>query len=211
MRRRRALSGVVAVGLAGFVALAVLYDRSPLAALDEKVATWVAGSMPAWAEWVARPFSWIGGWFGITALCVVVLVVLARERAWVDLAFFGAVVVGSQAAVAILKAWSDRPRPDAGAAVPLPVSAAFPSGHAAAGAAAFGAAAVLATERIPDHRRRVRIWSATVALGLAIGLSRVVLNVHYVTDVLAGWCLGLAWLAACLLVRDAFQARSGGS
>ncbi len=171
----------------------------------------MAGSTPAWAEWVARPFSWIGGWLGLTALCLVVIAVLARERAWVDLAFFAAAVVGSQAVVAILKAWFDRPRPDAGSALSLPSSAAFPSGHAAAGAAAFGAAAVLAAERIPDRRRRVWLWSGTVALGLAIGLSRVVLNVHYVTDVLAGWCFGLAWLAACLLGRDAFQARGGGS
>ncbi len=206
--RRTTLLVVFALGAAGFALLAALHDQDPLASVDGEVAVRVAESMPAWAEAIARPLSWIGGVVGITALCVVVLIVLVRERAWLDLAFFAAVVLGTQLAVAILKSWFDRPRPDAGSAIPLPSSASFPSGHATSGVAVFGAAAVLAAERLPERRQRVWLWTAAIALGLAIGVSRVVLNVHYVTDVLAGWCLGLAWLAACLLVRDAIRART---
>jgi undecaprenyl-diphosphatase len=129
-------------------------------------------------------------------------VLLVRERNWLDLGFFAVAFVGSQLAVLLVKEWFDRPRPDAGSAVDLPESYSFPSGHAAAGVASLGALAVLAAERLPTDRARVRLWSLVVVVGVAVGLSRIALNVHYVTDVLAGWCFGLAWLAGCLLVRD---------
>jgi undecaprenyl-diphosphatase len=193
---------LLAAGTAGFGLLAVTYEHDPLAAIDREVAEWVAANMPAWAESLARPPSWLGGWIGITAIGIVLGAVLVRERAWVDFGLLVAAFAGSQIVVALLKAWFERPRPDVGSAVELPSSAAFPSGHATAGAASLGAAAVLVAERLPSHRARVWLWSIVVALGLLIGLSRIALNVHYVTDVVAGWCLGLAWLAACLLVRE---------
>ena len=207
MQQHRAIWVLLVLGLAGFAALAVGYEHDPIAALDHDVAEWVAESLPAWLEALGRPFSWIGGWIGVIVLCVAASLVLASERAWLDLAFFLVVLAGSQLAVALLKDAFDRPRPAAGSAVELPASAAFPSGHAAAGVAVFGATAVLAAERLPSRRARAWLWSTAVAVGLAVGLSRVALNVHFVTDVLAGWCLGLAWLAACLLARDAVRRR----
>jgi membrane-associated phospholipid phosphatase len=202
----RALAAAVA--LAGFAVLAAAYDREPLAGVDAEVADWVSASLPVGLELAARPFSWLGGWIGLTALGVVAAVFLVRERAWLDLGFFLVAYVGSQVAVMVLKAWFDRPRPDVGSAVPLPESAAFPSGHAAAGVASLGALAVLVTARLPDRRARLWTWIVLLVVGLAVGLSRIALNVHHVTDVLAGWCFGLAWLAACLLVRDWLRGRA---
>jgi undecaprenyl-diphosphatase len=205
-RRRRDLQWALLVaGLAGFVGLALAYDHAPLSGLDNDVARWVAADLPSWVVDTARPFSWLGGWIGLTALGAVVVVALLRERAWVDLAFFLLAVLGSQLGVALLKAVFERPRPDAGSAVPLPDSFAFPSGHAAAGAASFGAAAVLLAERLPSARARAWLWVGAIVLGVGIGLSRIALGVHYLTDVLAGWCIGLAWLATCLLVRDGLR------
>jgi len=209
-RVQRSLVALFVLGVAAFVLLAVGYDHDPLAALDREVAEWVAASLPTPVEWLARPFSWLGGWIGLSLLGIVAVVVLVREGAPRDLLFFLATFLGSQLVVGLLKEWFDRARPDVGSAVPLPESAAFPSGHAMAGAASLGALAVLAAERLPAGRARPRLWAATVVLGVAVGLSRVALNVHYVTDVLAGWSLGLAWLAACLLVRDVAGERGSG-
>ena len=204
------LISALAVSLAGFALLAVAYDEEPLASVDRAAAERVASSMPSWAEWLARPPSWFGGWIGMTALVLVVLVVLVRERSWIDLAFFGAALAGSQIVVALLKVWFDRPRPHLGSVIALPPSASFPSGHATAGVASLGAAVVLAAERLPSQRARTWLWTLAVVGGLAVGLSRIVLNVHYVTDVLAGWCLGLAWLAACLLARERILSQTKG-
>ncbi|HEU0246987.1 MAG TPA: phosphatase PAP2 family protein [Gaiellaceae bacterium] len=205
------LWALLVAGVVGFVVFALTFERDPLAAIDREVAECVATSFPAWAEWLARPPSWLGGWIGITAIGIVLGVVLVRERAWVDFGFLLVTFLGSAIAVALLKAWFDRPRPELGSAVELPSSASFPSGHATAGAASLGAATVLVTERLDSPRARAWVWGAAIGSGLAVGLSRIVLNVHYVTDVLAGWCLGLAWLAACLLARDASRGRGAAS
>ncbi len=196
------------VSLACFVVLAIGYDREPLASVDTDAAKWVATDLPHIVEVAARPFSWLGGWIGLTALGVAMAVVLVRERAWVDLVFLGAALLGTSLATSLLKTSFDRDRPDLGSAVPLPASSSFPSGHAAEGVAGLGAIAVLAAERLPDRRERIWLWVVVVVAGLAVGLSRIALGVHYVTDVLAGWCFGLAWLAGCLLVRDRMTSRA---
>ena len=113
---------------------------------------------------------------------------------------------GPSSTVLLVKEWFDRPRPDAGSAVDLPESYSFPSGHAAAGGASLGALAVLACGASADPIvRGYGSGRSRSSSGVAVGLSRIALNVHYVTDVLAGWCFGLAWLAACLLVRERFR------
>ena len=208
MRRDAVLWSLVAIGVAGLVGLAFAHEHDPVETIDFETARWVARELPGAVEWTARPFSWLGGWIGLTALGVVTAGLLARERAWLDVAFFATAFLGSQLAVLLLKELIGRLRPEFGSAVPLPPSFAFPSGHAAAGAASLGALAVLLSERLPPGRPRTWLWATVVAIGIGVGLSRVALNVHFVSDVVAGWCLGLAWLAACLLGRDAMRGRA---
>ena len=203
----RVLFAVLLASVAVFGLLAIAYDHEPFATVDPEIADWIAARLPAWAETLARPFSWIGGWIGLTALGIAAAVLLVRERAWLDLAFFAVAFIGSQVVVMLLKEGFDRPRPDLGSTVPLPSSSAFPSGHAAAGVASLGALTVLAGERLPSRRARRSLWSISIALGLAIGLSRIALNVHFASDVVAGWCFGIAWLAGCLLARDLVRSR----
>jgi undecaprenyl-diphosphatase len=97
----------------------------------------------------------------------------------------------------IAKHAANRPRP--GTALVSAPSSSFPSGHALG---VMVAVLALLTLLLPVVHPPLRAW--LVAVGaltvVAIGIGRVVLNVHHPSDVLAGWALGYAYFVACLLI-----------
>ena len=84
----------------------------------------------------------------------------------------------------------------------------FPSGHAFASTVFYGMMVYLVWRLTGKTWARVLATVLGPAMFLAIGLSRVYLNVHYLTDVLAGWAAGLAWLIASLLLIDTVERRT---
>jgi ABC-type amino acid transport substrate-binding protein len=182
---------LVAALVAGLVAFGALttsvVDGGRLDGPDTDVARWVARSMPGWAEWLARPPTWLGGFVGITLLVVATAIWLIRQRAIIWAAAVVLVALGSQLLISATKEGYGRARPDAGSAIELPQSLSYPSGHALAGIAVFGLVGLIAGAHIRTRALRATVVAAGFGLGIASGASRVVLNVHYVTDVLAGW------------------------
>ena len=89
----------------------------------------------------------------------------------------------------------DRPRPSLVAPVATARGKSFPSGHAMAATVNYGAL-LLAFLPLMGRRLRPLAWGIAIGLVLAIGFTRLALGVHYITDVLGGYALGLAWLAA---------------
>jgi membrane-associated phospholipid phosphatase len=154
---------------------------------------------------VANP-GWVTAW---NVLCTVlgptvfrlvglVLIIVALVRRNVRVAMFLVISVELSGLITeIAKGIANRPRP-ATALVSAP-STSFPSGHAVG--VMIGVLALL-TVALPLVRASLRPW--LVALGvlivIAIGVGRVVLNVHHPSDVLAGWALGYAYFVACLLL-----------
>jgi membrane-associated phospholipid phosphatase len=154
---------------------------------------------------VAHP-GWVTAWnvfctvFGPTAfrLLTLVVIIFSLVRRNLRVAFFLVISVELTGLITeIAKYAANRPRP-ATALVSAP-STSFPSGHALG--VMVGVLALL-TVVLPVMRRPLRAW--LVAFGslivIAIGIGRVVLNVHYPSDVLAGWALGYAYFVVCLLM-----------
>jgi undecaprenyl-diphosphatase len=154
---------------------------------------------------VAHP-GWVTAWnvfctvLGPTAFRLVTLLVIifALVRRNLRVAFFLVISVELSGLITeIAKYAANRPRP-ATALVAAP-STSFPSGHALG--VTVGVLALL-TVVLPVIHRPLRAW--LVAFGaltvIAIGIGRVVLNVHHPSDVVAGWALGYAYFVACLLM-----------
>ncbi|MEP6689103.1 MAG: phosphatase PAP2 family protein, partial [Gemmatimonadales bacterium] len=92
-----------------------------------------------------------------------------------------------------------RPTPYFGYA--LPDSYSFPSGHALFAFCFFTAGAALLAPRLQHPALRVLVWAVAASLVVAIGFSRIYLGVHYPSDVLAGYTVGLLW-SSVLIVGD---------
>jgi membrane-associated phospholipid phosphatase len=204
----RLLAAVLALALVAYAAIAAdVVEGGRVSAHDEDLSEWVAGSMPTAAEWLARALSWVGGWVGVTVVVAVAVLWLSRRGRLATGVLLAAVALGGQLVNSITKEGYDRPRPTAGSPVELPSSTSFPSGHAMSGIAVFGLLGLLAAGELSSRPARITAIAVGFGLGALIGASRVVLNVHFLTDVLAGAALGLAWLSLCLLVASVVASR----
>ena len=191
----------LALALIGYAAIAAdVVNGGAFSELDAEVAEWVVRSMPTWVEWLARPFTWLGGVVGMTIVVTAVSVALLRRGLRREAVILVVVTLGSQVLVLSAKAGYERERPDVGSAIELPSSFSFPSGHATTGVAVFGLLGLYAAALATTRRRRIAAVCVGFAVGGLVAASRVVLNVHFLSDVVAGGCLGLAWLSTCLLV-----------
>lgn len=154
---------------------------------------------------VAHP-GWVTAWnvfctvLGPTVfrLLTLVVIIFALTRRNLRVAMFLLISVELSGLITeIAKQAANRPRP-ATALVSAP-STSFPSGHALG--VMVGVLALL-TIVLPVIHRSLRVW--LIAFGavtvIAIGIGRAVLNVHYPSDVVAGWALGYAYFVACLLL-----------
>lgn len=90
----------------------------------------------------------------------------------------------------------DRPRPDLVSHGSYVYSGSFPSGHSMLSAATYFTLAVLIASLEPKRGTKRMVFGLAALLVLAVGVSRIYLGVHWPSDVLGGWSLGLAWALA---------------
>jgi undecaprenyl-diphosphatase len=142
-------------------------------------------------------FTDVGGTIGMPILALTAMGALAyRRRSWTPVILVVTAGLGSLLMTIAGKRLIGRTRPDLSDAVPpYEHSASFPSGHSLNAVVIAGIVAYLIILRLKTTRSRVLTGAAAAVFAAAMGLSRVYLGHHWLTDVLAAWSLGAAWLA----------------
>jgi undecaprenyl-diphosphatase len=198
----------------GFMLWGVL-AHSGLTVVDPAVATFVAGHRPAWLTPVVQLVTWLGSSFFIIPLGVVVGGYFwLRRHLRQPLGMMAAAFLGAAGLYDVVKPTVGRARPPAALQVGGPDDGwAFPSGHATQSISFYGMLAiVLILWYAPNRRLLFAIAAALVVI--VVGASRLYLGVHWLTDVLGGYALGLTWMSlvmvASLLVDDRTRRRASG-
>lgn len=169
-------------------------------ALDGQAQHWLTTQehavwMPA-VQWITQ----LGHLAWMAAMGVAASLWLLYRRAWLLLGTWVLSVAGVGLCVRLIKHAVARDRPEVRWVMEQGYS--FPSGHSAGTLVCYG---MLAWLVIAMARPRRAGWVVALAalVVLCVGASRVLLGAHYVSDVLAGWLLGLAWLSLVLGAADA--------
>ncbi|GAA3601242.1 phosphatase PAP2 family protein [Agrococcus terreus] len=197
--------------IAGLTALAVgvydaVTDEDGVAGVDRPLLDAILTIRNPDADALITGFTDLAGTIGMPAIAIVSLLVLSlRRRSWTPVVLIVAAGAGSLLMTVIGKGIIGRDRPPLADAVPpYEVSASFPSGHTLNAVAILGVIAYLLILRRSSAVARVLIGLAAVVLTASVALSRVYLGHHWLTDVLAGYALGAAWLALVITAHRVY-------
>ncbi|MCB5273193.1 hypothetical protein BJG92_00708 [Arthrobacter sp. SO5] len=182
-------------------------DDAGLASLDKPTLAWVEQLRSPALDSAVTAFTNIGGGIGMPILASILTAWLIWvSRTWRPLILVGGAAAVSITATAFGKRLVGRTRPDhADAVPPYENSPSFPSGHTLNTTVVIGVVVYLACLQVKRMMARVALIAAGVIFVAAMGLSRVYLGHHWMTDVIFGWLLGLAWLGIVILAHRLFH------
>ncbi|MEP6573388.1 MAG: phosphatase PAP2 family protein [Gemmatimonadota bacterium] len=171
--------------------------REPLTLLDLRVANLLHQYSTPPLTTVARVVTLLGAPVWLALIGIVVAVLLYRGRRRLLLLGWIAALLGGDILDFSLKQLFHRPRPYFSDPIFSAQGWSFPSGHALESLITYGMLIFVILQIRPSAPRLALPLAATL-LVIAIGITRLYLGVHYLSDVLAGYAAAAMWLAACI-------------
>ncbi|MCL4456603.1 MAG: bifunctional DedA family/phosphatase PAP2 family protein [Nitrospirae bacterium] len=180
-----------------------LIDKETLFYLDFKIQRLVEGVISPEITRFMVDITNIGGVYLIVITTAAMALYLLYRRHWWELFTLFLIVGFGESLLVILKLFFHRPRP-----MPQMVAAhgyAFPSGHSFAAMIVYGSLIYMTWKFIKGEALRFIVFFLSILLIILIGISRIYLNVHYLTDVLGGYAAGLSWLVLCIIMANTLK------
>jgi membrane-associated phospholipid phosphatase len=210
MQARLAADGLFgrhfSIGTGIFAAIALMFSgiavhvssANGLTALDDRVSHWFnTHGVPGWTQFMFG-VSAVHGAIGIPLLSILFVLLLARIRDWYWCAAVACTTFGGMLLNIGLKYVFRRGRPSFTNPLVHIATYSFPSGHTAGATVFYSVLAAYLMSRTASVAARCAIAALAAAMVLLVGLSRIYLGAHYLSDVVGAILEGLAWLAACL-------------
>lgn len=156
---------------------------------------------PPWAADVARDITALGSTDLLWLATMAVAGFLGLDRRYRAMAFVLVAVLGGWGLSFALKGQFQRVRPTVVPHLMPAYFSSFPSGHSMMSAVVYFTLGGLLAGLVARRRLKFYFLGLAALLSGLVGLSRLVLGVHYPTDVVAGWSIGLAWALLCSAVE----------
>ena len=168
--------------------------------LDTRLADWLHDhASPGWTTFF-EAVTFLGNVPTLAAVALASAVVLASKRRAAELQLLLLAAVGAQILTLGLKLGFERERPFFPDPLATESSYSFPSGHASVSLAVYGTLGFILARHLDDRRAQIASLAAAAVLVGLIGFSRLYLGVHFLSDVVAGFSVGLAWVALCAVL-----------
>jgi undecaprenyl-diphosphatase len=211
--RARLIPGllVIVAGASIFATLASqLGEGQAIRHADQAIADALRTGVPQAVHDVFAALAHLADTATLTALCVAVALVLGARRRFALAAGWVFAVAGNGLLNTMLKGLFGRDRPLPADGATLLAGFSFPSGHSSGAVVAYGMLAYLGLRLLAPRWHLPALAAAGVLAGL-VGLSRLVLGVHFASDIIAGFASGTAWLALCITGIELARWRGSGS
>lgn len=201
------LAALVLAGWAfGALVTDLVFDRQ-LIGPDHATLRFMVAHRTDWLTTFLRALTALGSSLTLLPLSVAAAAAWRwRKGNWLAAWLLATTYGGATLSFNLIKRLTHRPRPATRFGLVHAGGYAFPSGHATQAAAIWGALAFLAALTLTTWPRKVAAWTIAVIITGVVGLTRIYLGVHWLSDVAAGWTLGGVWLFAVLAVRHYLHA-----
>jgi len=208
LRPTTAIAVIVATLLIASVIAVEVREQAGLTVFDAALASDLRANMPRPVLHGVALLSRTGNSLVLGCVAVLVFIALVWRRHWRLATAWTVTLLGTVAINGLLKAWFQRERPLHDHGFIIEKSYSFPSGHASGSMVFYGMLAYVLLVLTPPRFHRPIVIVA-VAMTTLIGISRILLQVHYFSDVMAGYATGLAWLTLCVGSAEYIRMRQG--